>query len=103
MDDDQEQPKVGCGNAHHPDGAWHPATPMPFQFVWSERDTWGRANRQARKRYERNKARWGCGCDSSIGNRLIEAQYLLQEVMGEGNWSVPTYWNDRRKEFLAKL
>lgn len=48
-----------CGNSQHPDGPWHPSAPLP-----SYGPLWSRKARQARRRYEKNRARWGCGCDT---------------------------------------
>lgn len=42
---------IECGNANHPDGPWHPATPLPGSWQWGRRlQRWLR------------KIRWGCGC-----------------------------------------
>lgn len=41
-----------CGNANHPDGPWHQATPLPGSWQWTKR--W---------RYRRNIRSHGCGCD----------------------------------------
>jgi hypothetical protein len=43
---------VSCGNARHPAGAWHPATPLPYPWQVVE---WFRR--------WRNRRRWGCPCD----------------------------------------
>lgn len=99
---DAQQPQVGCGNDRHPDGPWHPAAPLPF-YGGSRLTKRGRAQRRAVRRYERNKERWGCGCDSDTGQRLIEAQNLLEQVHKYGTWTTPSAWNDQRKKFLAKL
>ena len=48
-----------CGNPHHPDGAWHPSTPLPFRGPW-----WSRKGRRAQRRFERNIKQWACGCDA---------------------------------------
>jgi hypothetical protein len=58
-----------CGNGEHPDGMWHPSTPIPYfpGWMWLARFTrLGRIQRAEVKRYERNCERWGCGCDSRI-------------------------------------
>lgn len=44
-----EDSGVACGNARHPDGAWHPAAPL-----W-----WERGERIAQWW---RRMRWGCGC-----------------------------------------
>jgi hypothetical protein len=43
---------VSCGNEKHPDGAWHPSTPLPGPLEW-------------RKHFNfwLNRKQWGCGCD----------------------------------------
>jgi hypothetical protein len=51
-----DQPSVSCGNASHPDGPWHPATPLPASWQWRKR--W---------RYRRNVRGHGCGCDRRLG------------------------------------
>jgi hypothetical protein len=48
-----------CGNPQHPQGPWHPSAPLPFYGPW-----WNRKARRVRQRYEKNWARWGCGCDA---------------------------------------
>lgn len=44
-------PEVLCGNRLHPDGPWHPATPLPMSWRWRER-----------RRQARNRRQWGCTC-----------------------------------------
>lgn len=53
-----------CGNERHPMGPWHPAAPIPLQFVWTEPDTWTRKARLERRLWRRNTAAWGCGCNA---------------------------------------
>ena len=100
-DSDKEtlKPGTACGNVRHPDGPWHQAAPLPFYGPW-----WNRKARLAQRRYERNVERWGCGCDSDIAQRLIEATNLLEQVhRSSGNWTTPSVWNDERKKFLRRV
>jgi hypothetical protein len=45
------EPATACGNPNHPNGPWHPATPLPASWQWRKR--W---------RYGRNVRAHGCGC-----------------------------------------
>jgi hypothetical protein len=47
------EPEVRCGNARHPNGAWHPAAPLPMFTIWAWR---------ARLAYWWRTRKWGCGC-----------------------------------------
>lgn len=40
-----------CGNPKHPNGAWHPATPIPASWQWIKCFM-----------YWINTKLWGCGC-----------------------------------------
>lgn len=44
-----------CGNARHPDGPWHKASPIPFSWDWRER-----------LRQRRRRKRYGCPCISAL-------------------------------------
>lgn len=44
-----------CGNANHPRGAWHEATPLPMQTLRNWREV---------LRYKRNRKQYGCGCEA---------------------------------------
>lgn len=56
QDDAREAARSVCGNPRHPDGAWHPATSLPF---YGTLRGWVEERRQAARR-----AAWGCGCRS---------------------------------------
>ncbi len=45
---------VTCGNPNHPDGAWHPAGPLPYswQYIKRVRNWW-------------RKRAYGCDCSVS--------------------------------------
>jgi len=43
--------RTECGNEAHPDGPWHPGTPLPASWEW-----------RARFMFWWNQRRWGCGC-----------------------------------------
>jgi hypothetical protein len=103
MDDTRETPQVGCGNERHPDGPWHPATPLPF-YGGRPFTRQRRLNKRAERRYEANKASWGCGCDSWGVTKLHEAVRLLEQVHGaNGNWTTPSWWVRQRDRFLSDL
>lgn len=56
-----------CGNPRHPNGPWHPATPLPFYVGWLSLFTRrGWELRDEMKRYELRKSVWGCGCRASV-------------------------------------
>jgi hypothetical protein len=98
VSEEREQAKTGCGNERHPDGPWHPATPIPLMTR-----RWGRKN-PAWRRYEANKERWGCGCDSWGVTKLHEAVRLLEEAFGpSGTWKAPSDWVRRKDAFLTRL
>ncbi len=47
--------QTSCGNAKHPAGPWHTATPIPPSWKWWECFTY----------WWRSKC-WGCGCVNKV-------------------------------------
>ena len=64
---------IDCVNPDHPDGAWHPASPLPASWQWGER---------IRQWYRIKK--WGCGCEPDAERVLMPIEDVSFSISSEG-------------------
>lgn len=70
---------ASCGNERHPDGPWHPSTPLP--------PSWDRTEVAL---YAARRAAWGCGCAPANERDDVAARASGYRVVvwraGWGDW-----------------